>query len=366
MLKKQNSGCPDINGKQWEALVFIARESGVLARVHHVLADKELLDAVPDFVLKHTNAAKMYADKQAHQVKFESALLSEIIKNDQVRDFAFMKGAAYVLSDSPVAKGRTFSDIDLLVSKSQIEDIERKLVVYGWFQDETSDYDQRYYRQWTHEIPPLRNNARGTILDLHHNILPPVSGRAPNIQLFWDKVITTSSGSQVFSKPALALHSLTHLFFQEEFSHGFRDLSDLNILFSSVEKEDDFWTDILELAIATRFETELFYAYRYCKLIFATDFPPQFVDKIGQYSPGKLRLKMLDWLFLRVLLPQHRFSDIPLLALANTIALIRGHGLKMPLHILLYHSISKLFLSINFLLTGRDGKNPPQNEEQGQ
>jgi hypothetical protein len=37
-------------------------------------------------------------------------------------------------------------------------------------------YDERYYREWIHELPPLRFPGRFLELDLHHTILP-LTGR---------------------------------------------------------------------------------------------------------------------------------------------------------------------------------------------
>ena len=45
----------------------------------------------------------------------------------------------------------------------------------GWQYDEVNDYDQRYYRDWMHETPPLIHKNRSMEVDLHHNIVPPVS-----------------------------------------------------------------------------------------------------------------------------------------------------------------------------------------------
>ena len=35
-----------------------------------------------------------------------------------------------------------------------------------------SAYDQRYYREWMHELPPLLHVRRQTALDVHHAIAP--------------------------------------------------------------------------------------------------------------------------------------------------------------------------------------------------
>jgi hypothetical protein len=45
----------------------------------------------------------------------------------------------------------------------------------------------------------------------------------------------------------MTLHSVIHLFYQEEFIHGFRDLSDLHFLFGENHDNPDFYRDLLTL-----------------------------------------------------------------------------------------------------------------------
>jgi hypothetical protein len=45
--------------------------------------------------------------------------------------------------------------------------------------------------------------------------------------------------------------------------------------------------------------------------------------------------------------------------LATTVIFIRGHWLKMPMHILIYHSVKKGFSQLNNLLTGKSNKKTP-------
>ena len=356
----------EITEKEWETLVLVAREGGVLGRLYYKMADQSLLDALPEYPKKHMLAASLYADRQAQQVRFESQLLVDTLGEEYRQQHMFLKGAAYVLSDDPVHRGRTFSDIDLLVRKSQISQVEQKLMVYGWFQDEKSDYDQHYYRNWIHEIPPLSHAVRGTVLDLHHNIVPPVSGRAPDTELLWQELITKGSGVSYMCPAGLSLHSLVHLFFQEEFSHGFRDLSDLNILFTHHGTEAGYWETLLSLAHNTGFGRETFFAVRYCQYFFNTQIPQFVTDSLEQYKPTSLKLTLLDWAFKKILVPHHSSCKESGFNLANNLLFVRGHLLKMPLHILLYHTFNKTVQGLNFLLTGRSAGHTSENKQQEQ
>lgn len=353
-----------LSEKQWEAIVLIAREAGVLARLFYVLSKKGQFTSSSEYAQKHMNAARLYAERQAQQVRYECLMLTKVVAQPAKGKFAFLKGAAYVLSENDVALGRTFSDIDLVVSKEDIREVEKKLNVYAWFADETSDYDQQYYRTWTHEIPPLRHAVRRTVLDLHHNIVPPISGRAPDMEILWETVTKRGDFGYTFSAAGMALHSLIHLFFQEDFSNSYRDLSDLNMMFSQHSADPVFWQDLVQLASDTDFARELYFACRYTTKIFNTSVPESVFQKLNEAKPSALKLPILDWIFERVLLPHHSLSRERYLSLATFMALVRGHWLKMPLHILLYHTGAKLIHGINFLVTGRDRLKSPQNKSQ--
>lgn len=43
-----------------------------------------------------------------------------------------LKGTAYVAAGLPAARGRLFSDIDILVPKTALADVESLLILHGW------------------------------------------------------------------------------------------------------------------------------------------------------------------------------------------------------------------------------------------
>jgi len=142
----------------------------------------------------------------------------------------------------------------------------------------------------------------------------------------------------------MVLHSIIHLFFNEEFSNGFRDLSDLHLMFSEENEQSSFWTDLVTLSIEAKFATELYYAVRYCQKITNTQFPEKFLSLVNKHKVNSLRLTLADFIFGQVLRPNHPSCASKYSVIATSLAVLRGHLLKMPLHILLYHSLHKLFV----------------------
>lgn len=344
----------DLTPAQSSYLIFVLRENRSLARFSYLAKNAGIVNQLPNKVKHHLNASKIKADRQIHQAQFEAEELTKNLKKINVTPI-FLKGVAYTVLQNKTSLGRTYSDMDVLVKKNELTKVEQYLSLYGWFSKKSNDYDQKYYRQWAHEIPPMYQGIRGTIADIHHNIIPPISGKAPDISLFSQEIITTKNNLHTLSKHGLTLHSIIHLFFNEDFTHAFRDIFDLHLLFTQAMQEHDeiFWQALFDLAIKTRFNIELFYAVRYCSKILGTKFPQEFYQKVQNLKPNKTQLRVADFIFLTVLYPRHSSYKSLTRTLKESLAVLRGHLLKMPLHILLYHSCHKI---IDKLLSKNEDK----------
>lgn len=331
--------------EDWADIVRILRDQQCLARVGWRLQRYGLGSTLPTFVQHHLKNAELIAQKQYHQVQYEAKLLQSLLQ-PLTTHLLFLKGAAYSLQDNAdVGRGRTYSDIDLLVDKQSLPQIERELCLHGFFAEDLDEYDQKYYREWSHEIPPLRHGSRGTLLDVHHNLLPLMTGRAPDIQLFFSHTQQNSAGYTVFSPAAMLLHSAIHLMLSEEIKHGFRDLTDLYLIIEQYQNPD-FWQELTALAIQTGFATELLLALRYNQKILFLPVPEHVIETLQPYKPGSLSMRLLDFIFMHKLMPQHPAFASSGDSLADFLLLLRGHYLKMPFWLLLKHLGRKAYRQI--------------------
>ena len=105
-------------------------------------------------------------------------------------------------------------------------------MLHGWATSKTTAYDQRYYRRWMHELPPLRHISRQTMLDVHHAILPITARLKPDSAklLAASRPIAGEPRLRVLAPVDMVLHSATHLFCNEDVGNGLRDLVDLDSL----------------------------------------------------------------------------------------------------------------------------------------
>jgi len=148
------------------------------------------------------------------------------------------------------------------------------------------------------------------------------------------------------------LHSAIHLFFSEEFTNGYRDLSDLSLLLDEIIDDDDEISYLFFLAENTGFENEIFLALRYLDRIFGRTIPQDITKNFKQVPPSKIRLVVMDFIFGKVLAANHRLVDVKFRGLAQWLAFVRGHLLKMPFNILVKHTASKLWRGIVKSVTG--------------
>ncbi len=336
----------DLDLASWDVFIRQARNADLLGRVYELVAEHQLFDAVPLPVRPHLLSARRVARRHSAMVNFELANLLGILAKLET-PVVVLKGAAYVLAGLPAAAGRVFSDIDLLITRDRLDEAEKLLKVQAWIAS-TDAYDDKYYRKWMHELPPLQHLKRHTLLDLHHAILPQTARLKPSSeQLFaMAQPIDTYPHAHVLCPEDMVLHSATHLFHDDEFKHGARDLVDLDTLLRHFSKDDKFWARLVARGVTIDLSRPLYYALRFCQRFLDTPVPASIMTQAAQSGRPKGPLAFcMDKLFERALLPDHPMCVDKFSALAQWLLYIRSHYLRMPFHLLLPHLFHKAFIS---------------------
>lgn len=219
------------SGDDWSLLFAEARTCGLLPRVAWQLAESDLAGSVPMEFYPLLAAARTQGAAVARDCRREIAHLRAALANIDT-PVVLLKGAAYVLADLPAANGRTFSDIDLLVERPAIPRAESALMLAGWIADKKDAYDQRYYREWSHEIPPLTHLHRGTTVDLHHSLVMPTCRIKVDSAAMVARAVPLPGlpGWQRLADEDMVLHAAAHLMLNSEFDRGLRDLGDIDLL----------------------------------------------------------------------------------------------------------------------------------------
>ena len=325
----------------WDLLVRQGAAAGLLGRLGALTRQAGIEERLPQAVRHHMQAVLTLAEQQHRAVLWELVQLS-VTLSELEGPVLLLKGAAYAAAGLAPAAGRLFSDIDLLVPKTQISAAETALMLGGWNSSHHDSYDQRYYREWMHELPPMVHIRRQTVLDLHHNILPETA----RIQTHPGLILGAArplAGFPRISIPAPAdqvLHSATHLFHEGEWEHGLRDLVDLDALLRVYGRDASFWDSLIDRAGRLNLGKPLFYGLRYSQKLLLTPLPPDILHRCPG-RPSRLGALAMDALFLAAFSTVHFSCRSRLAGIAVLCLYVRSHWLRMPLHLLLPHLMRK-------------------------
>lgn len=327
----------------WDLVARQASSAGLLGRLGALARDVGVDTLLPLAVRRQMQAMSTIAEQQRRAVRWELTQLSQTLA-DLDGPVLLLKGAAYAAAGLAPARGRLFSDIDLMVPKAQLDAAEAALMLDGWVTSHQNDYDQRYYRQWMHELPPMTHIRRKTVLDVHHSILPETARirTRPELILACARPLPEHPRFSIPSPADLILHSATHLFHEGEWQHGLRDLVDLHALFMEFGGQTGFWGGLTARAEALNLGRPLFYGMRYSRELLHTPIPQDLLDQ----CPGRPSCKAaaaMDKLFLPAFATAHSSCRHALSGFAEFALFVRSHWLRMPMHLLAPHLARKFW-----------------------
>lgn len=330
----------------WDLLLRQAGAAHLLASLWHRYDRLGLLAQLPDYVSEQLGWAHMVALRHRQAVAWEIQLIGQAL-DGLVQPLILLKGAAYCAAGLRCADGRLFSDIDILVPEQRLPEVEAALMLAGWAGGQQDAYDQRYYRQWMHELPPMHHVRRCTVIDVHHAILPRTAAARPDPALLRGAAVPLPGqpGVAVLAPADMLLHSAVHLFSDGEFNHGLRDLADIDALIRQFGAGAYFWAQLPGRAVQLQLQRPLFYALRYCQRLLGTAVPAEVSAAMQQHGPAPWLLAWMDGLFGRALLPDDASCNDAYSGTARFLLYIRGNWLRMPAPLLARHLLHKALLS---------------------
>ena len=341
----QPQAAASLNMAEWDLLIRQARVSRLGARLAFELERADSLGTVPAQVRHHLDSICRVVAQQHRALEHELDHLADATAKLKL-DIVLLKGGAYAAAKLESARGRSFSDIDILVPKDRLSEVEAALMLKGWVSTNRDAYDQRYYREWMHEIPPMTHMKRGTTLDVHHALTPPTSRICADSakMLARARAVANRAGFCVLCPEDMVLHSATHLFLEGELDGGMRDLFDLRALIREFsDQEDGFLARLSARADEVGLSRPLAYALRYLGHMLGVTFDDDVNRWVSRHLPGIPPIGFMDALFERGLLPHHRSCRDTWTKPALLALYIRGHWLRMPFHLLALHLTRKAF-----------------------
>jgi Uncharacterised nucleotidyltransferase len=344
---RQPPSMAQLGAPEWELLLRQAVATDMGATLALLAEEHGLLQALPAQVRRRLDWERTGWRRHGQAVRFELRQVQHALRTSGL-PLILLKGTAYVAAGLPAAAGRLFSDVDILVPKDRLNEVEGLLMAHGWASSHHDAYDQRYYREWMHELPPMQHMRRGTAIDVHHAILPETARVRPDPALLraGAHALPGQPGLFVLAPCDMVLHSAVHLFSEGEYDHGLRDLFDLHRLLCHFgANEPGFWTALPLRARELELTRPLFYALRYCMRVLGTSVPAATVAAAAGGRPNPVLLALMDSLFLRALRPVHPSCAGALTPLSDLMLFIRGNWLRMPPLMLSRHLFQKAFLT---------------------
>lgn len=332
----------------WDRLLRLARASNLLARLAMDIASSNPPVNVPAAVTPHLLAAQRLAEHQQVAVERECRHLQEALAGLDI-PVLLLKGAAYAMTHRRAARGRLFGDVDLLVPRAALGDVEAALMRHGWTIGAIDPYDNRYYRQWMHELPPMTQLRRGTVVDVHHSIVPLTARHVVDVQrLLNDSVAVPGTRYRVLSPADMVIHSAIHLFHEGELKNGLRDLMDLaSLLEEFAGLYPRFVATVVDRACELGLVWPVALALRYVALIVRLETPQELLDRASREAGlGAPSLALFDAVYRRALMPDHELADVAGTGLARGLIYLRSHWLRMPLPLLSLHLGRKAVLRL--------------------
>lgn len=330
----------DFDIPTWERILSTGRLHGISGRWYDALDTGGLLEWVPGDVRKHLWSDRLLAQNSARTARWETDRLVHALRGSGIR-ILLLKGAAYIARGLHAGNGRISADIDILVPSADLPEAESRLQQAGWYFLTESKYDERYYRDWMHELPPMRHNPRGTALDVHHNLLPRTNKLCPDpVPLFEDVWPIADTLVWTLGPQDLVIHSALHGFYSGEFMNCYRDILDIHELVTDLSRQDaEFWSKLVSRTQVLGVGRAVFYALRYAARYFETPIAPDVLAVTREWGPSSVLVTAMDRAINAAFLP-----DLPpnLWQRAALQALYaRSHWIKMPPGLLARHLWTK-------------------------
>lgn len=328
-----------LTAEDWTGLMQRARRRALLGKLARDAADTGIDSTLPAAIRRQFASIGRLCTYNGERLRAESLFVLHALRGVNT-PVVFLKGAAYVLLGLNVARGRVSSDIDVLVPREHMAAVERALGAAGWLGLKLDAYDQRYYREWMHEIPPLQHQYRATVMDVHHTVLPLTGRIRPDARaLVRDAVPVDVMGCTAYVlQPAdMVIHAALHLFQDGDLAERLRELVDLHELVGEFAAADaGFWDKLAERSRLHQAGRPLFHAVHFARRLLGTTVPEGFLRRLSP-RPGPVALAVMDRLVPAAIAPSHP-DRVPIgAALARRLLFIRSHWLRMPPLLLARH-----------------------------
>lgn len=335
-----------LGDREWEAVISVARAEVLAATLAERLAHADLPPAIAALFADMRAAMQV---QQTHAL-WEAEMARRALAPAGVR-FVLLKGTAYAAAGLPNAAGRQIGDLDILVARDDLDRAEAALLAAGWEWVKSDPYDDAYYRDHMHELPPLIHKERDRMIDVHHTILPLTHRARPDASYLLAQAETLplprefadayddmpavydqkaandpAAGLMVLGPHDIVVHCVAHVMADGDLAGGLRNLWDFHLLTQEMERRTNakYWHHLQKIAHGHGLYHELNRASRLANELFGSRDMVFGRPKIAWRKPTAT-----DRLFLRALTARDDWGR-PTRPFTRLAFYIRSHWLRMP------------------------------------
>lgn len=218
---------------QWNALIAAARAERLIG----TLAARLDFMAAPASVAPVLTDARDEAAREKRQALWEADRAAKVLGPLGV-PVILLKGTAYAAAQLGAGEGRFIGDLDILVPRDRLDEVEAAILGAGWEWVKPDPYDDDYYRRWMHELPPMIHKERDRMIDIHHTVLPLTARQTPDAGAMIADSVILASGLRILSADDRICHAAAHLFADGDMAGGLRNLWDIHCLLADCEDQD--------------------------------------------------------------------------------------------------------------------------------
>lgn len=251
----------------WTALLAMARAEQLIGTLARRLSGL----AIPNAVQRILDEARINAEYQRRSALWEADCARRAL-SDYAGKVVLMKGTAYAAAGLKASEGRHIGDLDIMVARCDLPQVEADLLNAGWEWVKEDPYDDAYYRDHMHELPPLIHKTRDRMIDVHHTILPLTARPRPNAAAMMAEAIALANGLYILSPTDMVIHSAAHLFADGELDGGLRNLWDIHCLLTEFA-DDAFWPALQSRAGHHQLWPAVHRAARLANRLYETEIP---------------------------------------------------------------------------------------------
>lgn len=310
----------------WAGLLTAARALSLIGTLAERLRGIALPEGV-ERVLEDVRLANLAGRRQA----LWEAECARVALSNYCGRVVLMKGTAYVAAGLDAGTGRSIGDLDIMVARNDLPEVESALLAAGWEWVRPDPYDDLYYRTWMHELPPMIHRTRDRMIDVHHTILPLTARPKPDAAALLSDAERLPSGLYIFSPADMVCHAVAHLIADGDMGGGMRNLWDIDRLVRDfAERDPDVWAALAARARMHGLESQLARALRLAGTLYGTPAPDPIA---GRPRPG-------DQLFLARVTAVNGWGQKTRRQLRRGFY-VRSHLLRMPPAMLARHLFVK-------------------------